>query len=219
MTKACRKKPIKPCQFFVNDLRMEHHHQEESNSNNTPRRGLVENRWRKTGPSSKNGTGCPHVGKSTRYGQSTRNKNGWHINKCIDDLLKKSRKKASGRAPAVWIPTWRPTPMSRRSVSPRQPRLHCRKCGAAARLKRVVCSGGFCCIALVLEALRVCNSCSARVPKSQTMPTFHQLQRSQGRRTPPRGGGSDDDESNGNIRMRRLQFLRRRAEEEEPEQI
>jgi len=83
-----------------------------------------------------------------------------HINKCIEDLLKKSGKKASDEHAAVWVPdneanTCMHCKKSQFTLVNR--RHHCRKCG-------LVCCNPCSAKRLLLPAqsskpLRVCNTC------------------------------------------------------------
>jgi len=223
LTKACRKKP-KPRQFFLfNDLLVYGNiiiNKKKYNKQHIIPLEEVKLKSLEDEAQFKNGWLICTRGKSFAvYAATATEKQEWmaHINKCIDDLLKKSGKKASAEHAAVWIPDSEAnTCMHCKKVQFTlvNRRHHCRKCGV------VVCNG--CSARRVLlpaqssKPLRVCNSCFDEFSKSSNNANFSS---NEAKATDSSGEeDSDDDESNGNIQDAKAPSFYG-AKEEEPEQI
>lgn len=175
LTKMCRKKP-KARQFFLfNDIlvygniiisKKKYNKQhiiplEEVKLESLKDDGQLQNGWL-IQTSSK--SFAVHAATSTE-------KQEWmaHINKCIEDLLKKSGKKPASSHAAVWIPdSEAPVCMhcKRASFNLLTRRHHCRKCGA------VVCGScsnrRFLLAAQSSKPLRVCLTCYDELSRSKS---------------------------------------------------
>lgn len=199
LTKMCRKKP-KPRQVFLfNDIlvygnivisKKKYNQQhiiplEEVELSSIEDNGQNRNGWLIKTPTK----------SFAVYAATATEKSEWmaHINKCVQDLLKKSGKKAADTHAAVWVPDDAATTCQhcqRVQFNVIQRRHHCRKCG------RVVC--GPCSSKRILlphqssKPLRCCLACydevSAALNSAQGTPAGND----------PRGvdindSGSDDD--------------------------
>ncbi|CAH0774658.1 unnamed protein product [Bemisia tabaci] len=166
LTKMCRKKP-KPRQFFLfNDIlvygnivinKKKYNKQhviplEEIKLNPLEDEGQLRNGW----------LICTASKSFAVYAATSTEKQEWmaHINKCIEDLLKKSGKKALEVHAAVWVPDSEANVCmhcKKNQFTVLNRRHHCRKCGA------VVC--GPCSSKRFLlpnqssKPLRVCLNC------------------------------------------------------------
>lgn len=166
LTKMCRKKP-KPRQFFLfNDIlvygnilmaKKKYNKQhiiplEEVKLENLEDDTILKNGWLIRTPTK----------SFAVYAATAIEKSEWmaHINKCVDDLLKKTGKKPSVEHAAVWIPDAEASicmHCRKTQFNVISRRHHCRKCGA------VVCgacsSKKFLLPAQSSKPLRVCLSC------------------------------------------------------------
>lgn len=166
LTKMCRKK-AKPRQFFLfNDIlvygnivmdKKKYNKQhiiplEEVKLENLEDDGILKNGWLIRTPTK----------SFAVYAATATEKTEWmaHINKCVDDLLKKTGKKPSLEHAAVWIPDAEASicmHCRKTQFTVLNRRHHCRKCGA------VVCnpcsSKKFLLPAQSSKPLRVCLSC------------------------------------------------------------
>jgi len=204
LTKACRKKP-KPRQFFLfNDLLVYGNiiiNKKKYNKQHIIPLEEVKLKSLEDEAQFKNGWLICTRGKSFAvYAVTATEKQEWmaHINKCIEDLLKKSGKKASAEHAAVWIPDSEAnTCMHCKKVQFTlvNRRHHCRKCGL------VVCNTcsarRFLLPAQSSKPLRVCNSCFDELSKSTNS---QDLQARESKTTDSSGEeDSDDEEANGNF--------------------
>ncbi|XP_054708198.1 pleckstrin homology domain-containing family F member 2-like [Uloborus diversus] len=166
LTKMCRKK-AKPRQFFlfndilvygniVMDKKMYNKQHiiplEEVKLENLDDDGILKNGWLIRTPTK----------SFAVYAATATEKTEWmaHINKCVDDLLKKTGKKPSLEHAAVWIPDAEASicmHCRKTQFTVLNRRHHCRKCGA------VVCNScsnkKFLLPAQSSKPLRVCLSC------------------------------------------------------------
>lgn len=175
LTKMCRKKP-KPRQFFLfNDIlvygnivlnKKKYNKQhiiplEEVQLSSIEDDGQFRNGWLIKTPTK----------SFAVYAATATEKAEWmaHINKCVNDLLRKSGKKAAETHAAVWIPdneTQVCMHCKKTQFTLINRRHHCRKCG------KVVC--GPCSSKKVLlihqssKPLRVCLSCYDELSSAQT---------------------------------------------------
>lgn len=166
LTKACRKK-VKPRQFFLfNDLLVYGSiiiSKKKYNTQHIIPLEEVKLKSLEDDGQFKNGWLICTKGKSFAvYAATATEKQEWmaHINKCIEDLLKKSGKKASDSHAAVWVPDSEANMCmhcKKVQFTLVNRRHHCRKCG-------VVCcntcsSKRFLLPAQSSKPLRVCASC------------------------------------------------------------
>jgi len=173
LTKSCRKKP-KPRQFFLfNDLlvygniiinKKKYNKQhiiplEEVKLKSLEDEGQFKNGW----------LICTRGKSFAVYAATATEKQEWmaHINKCIEDLLKKSGKKAAVDHAAVWVPDGEANTCmhcKKTQFSLVNRRHHCRKCG------QVVCSPcsakRFLLPAQSSKPIRVCTSCYDELSRS-----------------------------------------------------
>jgi hypothetical protein len=201
LTKSCRKKP-KPRQFFLfNDLlvygniiinKKKYNKQhiiplEEVKLKSLEDEGQFKNGW----------LICTRGKSFAVYAATATEKQEWmaHINKCIEDLLKKSGKKAAVDHAAVWVPdgevnTCMHCKKSQFSLVNR--RHHCRKCG------QVVCSPcsskRFLLPAQSSKPIRVCTSCYDELSTSGTGSAVNMSKES--RENDSSGEEDTDDEQN-----------------------
>lgn len=174
LTKMCRKK-AKPRQFFLfNDIlvygnivmdKKKYNKQhiiplEEVKLENLEDDGILKNGWLIRTPTK----------SFAVYAATATEKTEWmaHINKCVDDLLKKTGKKPSLEHAAVWIPDAEASicmHCRKTQFTVLNRRHHCRKCGA------VVCnpcsSKKFLLPAQSSKPLRVCLSCYDTLSKAR----------------------------------------------------
>ncbi|EDO38501.1 predicted protein [Nematostella vectensis] len=166
LTKLCRKKP-KPRQFFLfNDILVYGNiviNKKKYNKQHIIPLEEIKLLTLEDDGNLKNGWQIISTKKSFAvYAATATEKAEWmaHINKCIQDLLAKTGKKAGGVHAAVWVPdSEASTCMScmKTKFTAINRRHHCRKCGA------VVCGAcstkKFLLPAQSSKPLRVCNSC------------------------------------------------------------
>lgn len=174
LTKMCRKK-AKPRQFFLfNDIlvygnivmdKKKYNKQhiiplEEVKLENLEDDGILKNGWLIRTPTK----------SFAVYAATATEKTEWmaHINKCVDDLLKKTGKKPSLEHAAVWIPDAEASicmHCRKTQFTVLNRRHHCRKCGA------VVCnpcsSKKYLLPAQSSKPLRVCVSCYDTLTKAR----------------------------------------------------
>ncbi|GIX73450.1 pleckstrin homology domain-containing family F member 2 [Caerostris darwini] len=174
VTKMCRKKP-KTRQFFLfNDIlvygnivmdKKKYNKQhiiplEEVKLENLEDDGILKNGWLIRTPTK----------SFAVYAATATEKTEWmaHINKCVEDLLKKTGKKPSLEHAAVWIPDAEASicmHCRKTQFTVLNRRHHCRKCGA------VVCnpcsSKKFLLPAQSSKPLRVCLSCYDTLTKAR----------------------------------------------------
>ncbi|KFM64093.1 Pleckstrin domain-containing family F member 2, partial [Stegodyphus mimosarum] len=174
LTKMCRKKG-KPREFFLfNDIlvygnivmdKKKYNKQhiiplEEVKLENLKDDGILKNGWLIRTPTK----------SFAVYAATATEKMEWmaHINKCVDDLLKKTGKKPSLEHAAVWIPDAEASVCMhcrKTQFTVLNRRHHCRKCGA------VVCnpcsSKKFLLPAQSSKPLRVCLSCYDTLTKAR----------------------------------------------------
>lgn len=174
LTKMCRKK-AKPRQFFLfNDIlvygnivmdKKKYNKQhiiplEEVKLENLEDDGILKNGWLIRTPTK----------SFAVYAATATEKTEWmaHINKCVDDLLKKTGKKPSLEHAAVWIPDAEASicmHCRKTQFTVLNRRHHCRKCGA------VVCnpcsSKKYLLPAQSSKPLRVCLSCYDTLTKAR----------------------------------------------------
>jgi len=166
LTKACRKK-VKPRQFFLfNDLLVYGNiiiNKKKYNTQHIIPLEEVKLKSLEDDGQFKNGWLICTRGKSFAvYAATATEKQEWmaHINKCIEDLLKKSGKKASDSHAAVWVPDSEAnTCMHCKKVQFTlvNRRHHCRKCGMVCC--NLCSSKRFLLPAQGSKPLRVCLSC------------------------------------------------------------
>jgi len=205
LTKSCRKKP-KPRQFFLfNDLlvygniiinKKKYNKQhiiplEEVKLKSLEDEGQFKNGW----------LICTRGKSFAVYAATATEKQEWmaHINKCIEDLLKKSGKKAAADHAAVWVPDAEANTCmhcKKTQFSLVNRRHHCRKCGT------VVCapcsSKRFLLPAQSSKPLRVCTSCYDELSRSGVASS--QLTDREAKPTDSSGEeDTDDEETNGDI--------------------
>jgi len=202
LTKACRKKP-KPRQFFLfNDLLVYGNiiiNKKKYNKQHLIPLEEVKLKSLEDDGQFKNGWLICTRGKSFAvFAATATEKQEWmaHINKCIEDLLKKSGKKASDEHAAVWVPdneanTCMHCKKSQFTLVNR--RHHCRKCG-------LVCCNPCSSKRILLPAqsskpLRVCNTCydEQATQSDQSLGKDLKATDSSGEED------SDEEETNGNI--------------------
>merc|ERR1739844_886892 len=166
LTKACRKRP-KPRQFFLfNDLLVYGNiiiTKKKYNKQHIIPLEEVKLQSLEDEAQYKNGWLICTKGKSFAvYAATATEKQEWmaHIKKCIDDLIRKSGKKAADSYAAVWVPDAEATKCmhcKRAEFSLITRRHHCRKCGM------VVCNDcsnkRFLLPEQSSKPLRVCLSC------------------------------------------------------------
>jgi len=211
LTKICRKKP-KPRQFFLfNDTLVYGNiiiNKKKYNKQHVIPLDEVKLKSLDDDGNSKNGWVICTRGKSFAvYAATATEKQEWmaHLNKCIEDLLKKSGKRASASHAAVWIPdSDAATCMHCKKVqfTMVNRRHHCRKCG-------LVCCGACSSKKILLpdqssKPLRVCDSCYDELAT--------QLERSLNKdmkATEDSSGeeDSDDDDANGNLETKASNFF------------
>jgi len=196
LTKACRKKP-KPRQFFLfNDLlvygnivinKKKYNKQhliplEEVKLKSLEDEGQFKNGW----------LICTRGKSFAVFAATATEKQEWmaHINKCIEDLLRKSGKKAVDEHAAVWVPDSEAgTCMHCKKVQFTlvNRRHHCRKCG-------VVCCNACSSKRFLLPAqsskpLRVCMTCYDELSSQSADQSYNKVKRrplkSNTDRTPP----------------------------------
>eukprot|EP00092_Neocalanus_flemingeri_P046542 GFUD01052375.1.p1 GENE.GFUD01052375.1~~GFUD01052375.1.p1 ORF type:complete len:264 (+),score=85.11 GFUD01052375.1:114-905(+) len=212
LTKACRKK-LKPRQFFLfNDLLVYGSiiiNKKKYNTQHIIPLEEVKLKSLEDDGQFKNGWLICTRGKSFAvYAATATEKQEWmaHINKCMEDLLKKSGKKASDDHAAVWVPDSEAnTCMHCKKVQFTlvNRRHHCRKCG-------VVCcntcsSKRFLLPAQSSKPLRVCMSCYDELAMQSTggNSSFDK----DAKATDSSGEeDSDDEEANGNIEAKQSSF-------------
>eukprot|EP00092_Neocalanus_flemingeri_P066710 GFUD01081306.1.p1 GENE.GFUD01081306.1~~GFUD01081306.1.p1 ORF type:complete len:264 (+),score=92.60 GFUD01081306.1:106-897(+) len=212
LTKACRKK-LKPRQFFLfNDLLVYGSiiiNKKKYNTQHIIPLEEVKLKSLEDDGQFKNGWQICTRGKSFKvYAATATEKQEWmaHINKCMEDLLKKSGKKASDDHAAVWVPDSEAnTCMHCKKVQFTlvNRRHHCRKCG-------VVCcntcsSKRFLLPAQSSKPLRVCMSCYDELAMQSTggSSSFDK----DAKATDSSGEeDSDDEEANGNIEAKQSSF-------------
>eukprot|EP00092_Neocalanus_flemingeri_P011782 GFUD01012705.1.p1 GENE.GFUD01012705.1~~GFUD01012705.1.p1 ORF type:complete len:265 (+),score=85.67 GFUD01012705.1:352-1146(+) len=212
LTKACRKK-LKPRQFFLfNDLLVYGSiiiNKKKYNTQHIIPLEEVKLKSLEDDGQFKNGWLICTRGKSFAvYAATATEKQEWmaHINKCMEDLLKKSGKKASDDHAAVWVPDSEAnTCMHCKKVQFTlvNRRHHCRKCG-------VVCcnpcsSKRFLLPAQSSKPLRVCMSCYDELAMQSTggNSSFDK----EAKATDSSGEeDSDDEENNGNIEAKQSNF-------------
>jgi len=182
LTKACRKKP-KPRQFFLfNDLlvygnivinKKKYNKQhliplEEVKLKSLEDEGQFKNGWLL----------CTRGKSFAVFAATATEKQEWmaHINKCIEDLLRKSGKKAVDEHAAVWVPDSEAgTCMHCKKVQFTlvNRRHHCRKCG-------VVCCNACSSKRFLLPAqsskpLRVCMTCFDELSSQSVDHSFNKV--------------------------------------------
>jgi len=182
LTKACRKKP-KPRQFFLfNDLlvygnivinKKKYNKQhliplEEVKLKSLEDEGQFKNGWLL----------CTRGKSFAVFAATATEKQEWmaHINKCIEDLLRKSGKKAVDEHAAVWVPDSEAgTCMHCKKVQFTlvNRRHHCRKCG-------VVCCNACSSKRFLLPAqsskpLRVCMTCFDELSSQSADHSFNKV--------------------------------------------
>ncbi|XP_076353653.1 pleckstrin homology domain-containing family F member 2-like isoform X1 [Tachypleus tridentatus] len=210
LTKMCRKKP-KPRQFFLfNDIlvygnivinKKKYNKQhiiplEEVKLENLNDEEVLKNGWFIRTPTK----------SFAVYAATATEKSEWmaHINKCLEDLLKKTGKKQSTEHAAVWVPDAEATTCmhcrkSQFNVINR--RHHCRKCGA------VVC--GACSNKKFLlpsqsnRPVRVCLACYNTLSKSATINTLEETPMDSKQELPDSSGEDSDEEGNSNNQKKR----------------
>lgn len=209
LTKMCRKKP-KARQFFLfNDIlvygnivinKKKYNKQhiiplEEVKLENLNDEEVLKNGWFIRTPTK----------SFAVYAATATEKSEWmaHINKCLEDLLKKTGKKQSTEHAAVWVPDTEATTCmhcrkSQFNVINR--RHHCRKCGA------VVC--GPCSNKKFLlpsqsnRPVRVCLACYNTLSKSATINTLEETPMDNKQELPD-SSGEDSDEGNSDNQKKR----------------
>ncbi|XP_019865122.1 pleckstrin homology domain-containing family F member 2 isoform X1 [Aethina tumida] len=197
LTKMCRKKP-KPRQFFLfNDILVYGNiiiNKKKYNKQHIIPLEAVKLESLPDDSQFRNGWLIKTTSKSFAvYAATTVEKNEWmaHINKCIEDLLRKSGKKAVEEHAAVWVPDGEaPVCMhcKKSQFTLINRRHHCRKCGA------VVC--GPCSNKRFLlpnqssKPLRVCIHCY----ESLTSAKNHNVAETVQRDHPDSSGEEDSDD-------------------------
>lgn len=211
LTKMCRKKP-KPRQFFLfNDIlvygnivinKKKYNKQhiiplEQVKLENLEDEGTLKNGWLM----------CTASKSFAVYAATTTEKSEWmaHINKCVEDLLRKGGKKPTTEHAAVWVPdSEAPVCMhcKRTQFTVLNRRHHCRKCGS------VVCNPcsnkKFLLPNQSSKPLRVCLTCYDELCKgkfdsgadfSQELhPSLQQVPRNGGRNMESSGEDDTDEE-------------------------
>jgi len=207
LTKACRKK-VKPRQFFLfNDLLVYGNiiiNKKKYNTQHIIPLEEVKLKSLEDDGQFKNGWLICTRGKSFAvYAATATEKQEWmaHINKCIEDLLKKSGKKASDSHAAVWVPDSEAnTCMHCKKVQFTlvNRRHHCRKCGMVCC--NLCSSKRFLLPAQGSKPLRVCLSCYDELAL-QGAGGENSFNKGEGNKGGDSSGedDSDDEENGGNI--------------------
>lgn len=201
VTKMCRKKP-KTRQFFLfNDIlvygnivmdKKKYNKQhiiplEEVKLENLEDDGILKNGWLIRTPTK----------SFAVYAATATEKTEWmaHINKCVEDLLKKTGKKPSLEHAAVWIPDAEASicmHCRKTQFTVLNRRHHCRKCGA------VVCNPcsnkKFLLPAQSSKPLRVCLSCYDTLTKARANQGELPVKPSVSKSTNQDSSGEDDSE-------------------------
>jgi len=211
LTKSCRKKP-KPRQFFlfndilvygniiINKKKYTTQHiipLEEVKLQPLDDDGVYKNGW----------LICTRGKSFAVYAATATEKHEWmaHINKCIEDLIRKSGKKAADQHAAVWVPDKEASKCmhcKKVEFSIIIRRHHCRKCG------KVVCNDcsnkRFLLPEQSSKPLRVCLSCYDEL----AMQSAGLNNISKGDKATDSSGeeDSDDDEAGSNVEDKRSSF-------------